>query len=59
MTGPTNLPRGMSFPHGIEPTLLRVHPTPLYELVAGIALIWWAATRPAAVPARVGIEKTA
>src|ERR1039458_8246058 len=31
---PTNLPWGMSFPHGIEPTLVRVQPTPLYELAA-------------------------
>ena len=33
----TNLPWGMSFPNGIEPTLVRVHPTPLYELAAGLA----------------------
>jgi len=41
---PTNLPWGMSFPNGIEPTLLRVHPTPLYELIAGLmigAWLWW------------------
>jgi len=38
---PTNLPWGMSFPHGIEPTLLRVHPTPLYELAAGLVIGWW------------------
>ncbi|MGA2849125.1 MAG: prolipoprotein diacylglyceryl transferase [Terracidiphilus sp.] len=38
---PTNLPWGMSFPHGIEPTLLRVHPTPLYELAAGLLIGWW------------------
>jgi phosphatidylglycerol:prolipoprotein diacylglycerol transferase len=31
----------MSFPHGIEPTLLRVHPTPLYELAAGLVIGWW------------------
>src|ERR1039457_4294969 len=31
----TKLPWGMSFPNGIEPTLARVHPTPLYELAAG------------------------
>ena len=34
---PTNLPWGMSFPHGIDPTLVRVHPTPLYELARGLA----------------------
>jgi phosphatidylglycerol:prolipoprotein diacylglycerol transferase len=41
---PTTLPWGMSFPHGIEPTLDRVHPTPLYELGAGLligAFLWW------------------
>jgi phosphatidylglycerol:prolipoprotein diacylglycerol transferase len=41
---PTNLPWGMSFPRGIEPTLVRVHPTPLYELGAGLligAWLWW------------------
>ncbi len=41
---PTNLPWGMSFPHGIEPTLARVHPTPLYELAAGLLIgswLWW------------------
>ncbi len=41
---PTTLPWGMSFPHGIEPTLQRVHPTPLYELAAGLAIggfLWW------------------
>jgi phosphatidylglycerol:prolipoprotein diacylglycerol transferase len=40
----TTLPWGMSFPHGIEPTLARVHPTPLYELAAGLligAWLWW------------------
>jgi phosphatidylglycerol:prolipoprotein diacylglycerol transferase len=38
---PTTLPWGMSFPHGIEPTLVRVHPTPLYELAAGLLIGWW------------------
>lgn len=37
----TNLPWGMSFPNGIEPTLVRVHPTPLYELGAGLLIGWW------------------
>jgi phosphatidylglycerol:prolipoprotein diacylglycerol transferase len=31
----------MSFPHGIEPTLVRVHPTPLYELAAGLLIGAW------------------
>jgi phosphatidylglycerol:prolipoprotein diacylglycerol transferase len=43
---PTTLPWGMSFPNGIEPTppLVRVHPTPLYELAAGLLIggwLWW------------------
>jgi phosphatidylglycerol:prolipoprotein diacylglycerol transferase len=40
---PTNLPWGMSFPHGLVPTVQRVHPTPIYELIAAliIAFILW------------------
>jgi len=38
---PTNLPWGMSFPNGIEPTMVRVHPTPLYELAAAIVIALW------------------
>ena len=38
---PTNLPWGMSFPNGIEPIFVRVHPTPLYELAAGLLIGWW------------------
>lgn len=40
---PTTLPWGMSFPHGLVPTMQRVHPTPIYELIAAliIALILW------------------
>lgn len=38
---PTTLPWGMSFPNGLEPTLDRVHPTPLYELAAGLVIGWW------------------
>jgi len=37
----TNLPWGMSFPHGVDPTLARVHPTPLYECAAGLLIGWW------------------
>ncbi len=37
----TTLPWGMSFPHGVDPTLARVHPTPLYELAAGLLIGWW------------------
>jgi phosphatidylglycerol:prolipoprotein diacylglycerol transferase len=33
----------MSFPNGIEPTLpgVRVYPTPLLELAAGLLIGWW------------------
>jgi phosphatidylglycerol:prolipoprotein diacylglycerol transferase len=37
----TKLPWGMSFPNGIEPTFVKVHPTPLYELAAGLLIGWW------------------
>ncbi len=42
----TNLPWGMSFPNGIEPTPpgVRVHPTPLYEFGMGLLIgwyLWW------------------
>jgi phosphatidylglycerol---prolipoprotein diacylglyceryl transferase len=36
---PTNLPWGMSFPHGLVPTTERVHPTPLYEIAASLLLL--------------------
>lgn len=35
---PTNLPWGMSFPHGLVPTTQRVHPTPIYELLGSVFL---------------------
>ena len=40
---PTNLPWGMSFPQGLEPTPpgVRVHPTPLYEFGIGLLIGWW------------------
>jgi phosphatidylglycerol---prolipoprotein diacylglyceryl transferase len=38
---PTSLPWGMAFPHGIEPILERVHPTPLYEFAGGILIGLW------------------
>jgi phosphatidylglycerol---prolipoprotein diacylglyceryl transferase len=37
---PTSLPWGISFPHGLVPTTDRVHPTPLYELIAGLLIGW-------------------
>lgn len=36
----TSLPWGMSFPHGLVPTDDRVHPTPIYELIAACAIAW-------------------
>jgi predicted O-methyltransferase YrrM len=33
---PTSLPWGMSFPNGLVPTTERVHPTPIYEFIAGV-----------------------
>ena len=38
---PTSLPWGMSFPNGIVPTTQRVHPTPIYEFIAGILIGWY------------------
>jgi phosphatidylglycerol:prolipoprotein diacylglycerol transferase len=37
---PTSLPWGMSFPNGLVPTTQRVHPTPIYELIAGLFIGW-------------------
>jgi len=54
---PTNLPWGMSFPKGIDPTVVRVHPTPLYEMAAGIliaAWLWRRAGKPHATGAILG-----
>src|SRR5260370_11131931 len=58
---PTSLPWGMSFPNGIVPTTetcgqwgaaadCRVHPTPIYEVLAGViiaAYLWRMATKAA------------
>jgi phosphatidylglycerol:prolipoprotein diacylglycerol transferase len=41
--GPTDLPWGMTFPHGDPPTLTPVHPAQLYEialLLPAAALLW-------------------
>jgi len=40
---PSNLPWAMGFPNGIDPTEpgVRVHPTPIYELIAGLLIGWW------------------
>jgi phosphatidylglycerol---prolipoprotein diacylglyceryl transferase len=46
---PTNLPWGMSFPKGLPPTTVRVHPTQLYESAASLVifalLVWVIAPR--------------
>jgi len=34
-------PWGMAFPHGLVPVFVPVYPTPLYELVGGLAIGWW------------------
>ncbi len=40
---PTNLPWGMSYPNGVVPTTERVHPAPIYEMLAclGIFAFLW------------------
>jgi prolipoprotein diacylglyceryltransferase/predicted O-methyltransferase YrrM len=49
---PTHLPWGMSFPDGLVPTTTtcplwgapldcRVHPTPIYEFIAGVLICWY------------------
>jgi phosphatidylglycerol:prolipoprotein diacylglycerol transferase len=45
---PTSLPWGMSFPNGLVPTMQRVHPTPIYELIAALIIAWilWRRGRP-------------
>ena len=35
---PTNLPWGMSYPDGVVPTTERVHPAPVYEMLACFAI---------------------
>jgi phosphatidylglycerol---prolipoprotein diacylglyceryl transferase len=48
---PTKLPWGMSFPEGLVPTPpgVRVHPTPIYELIVALLIAWilWRRSRPA------------
>ena len=38
---PTSLPWGMSFPNGLVPTTQRVHPTPIYEFLAGLVITYF------------------
>ncbi|KAF4707093.1 hypothetical protein FOZ62_026820 [Perkinsus olseni] len=41
---PTDVPWAMSFPNGLVPTTIAVHPAPLYEMITsgGVGLILWA-----------------
>jgi phosphatidylglycerol:prolipoprotein diacylglycerol transferase len=45
---PTDLPWAMAYPEGVVPTLERVHPTPIYEMIAcfGIFAYLWDRYRP-------------
>jgi phosphatidylglycerol:prolipoprotein diacylglycerol transferase len=38
---PTSLPWGVSFPHGLVPTMQRVQPTPIYEFIAALLIAWY------------------
>jgi phosphatidylglycerol:prolipoprotein diacylglycerol transferase len=54
---PTKLPWGMSFPNGIEPVFVPVHPTPLYELGAGLVIglwLWFRGGKPHGIGSIVG-----
>jgi phosphatidylglycerol---prolipoprotein diacylglyceryl transferase len=42
---PSDLPWTMAFPHGFEPTEVRVHPLPLYEAAYSIAIWYWLTLR--------------
>ncbi|MGC1873160.1 MAG: prolipoprotein diacylglyceryl transferase [Acidobacteriaceae bacterium] len=38
---PTSLPWGVSFPHGLVPTMQRVQPTPIYEFIVALLIAWY------------------
>lgn len=38
---PTDLPWGMSYPNGVVPTVERVHPTPVYEMIGCLLIFAW------------------
>ena len=38
---PTDMPWGMAFPNGLVPTTAKVHPTPIYEFIAGALIFWY------------------
>ena len=55
---PSDVPWAMSFPNGIVPTTDRVHPTPVYEVLLMIPVIWvlWKVRkRPWAPYAHIGL----
>jgi phosphatidylglycerol:prolipoprotein diacylglycerol transferase len=41
LLGFTFTPWGMAFPNGLEPIVVPVYPTPLYEFAAGLLIGWW------------------
>lgn len=54
---PTDLPWGMAYPDGVVPTTDRVHPTPIYESLACLAIfavLWKRRATPHAPGARFG-----
>jgi prolipoprotein diacylglyceryl transferase len=54
---PTSLPWGMSFPNGLVPTLVRVHPTPIYEFLMWMAIagfLWWMGAKAVRGPKAAG-----
>ncbi len=38
---PTSLPWGVSFPHGLVPTMQKVQPTPVYEFIVALLIAWY------------------
>jgi len=55
---PTSLPWGVSFPDGLVPTSARVHPTPIYELLASCLIAWclWRLGKKQLATARHGLQ---
>lgn len=49
----SDLPWAMAYPDGVVPTLERVHPTPVYEMI-GLALILWVLWRQVPATMRLG-----
>ncbi len=49
---PTDLPWGMAYPDGVVPTLDKVHPTPVYETLMGLATcgILWVSRKRITIP---------